>query len=174
VQLLQYTPSGHQIILRMITPGQTFAGIALLRPGAGYPMSAQCQVDSQAMAWSTQDLRRLAAMEPSLSLNTRHLMHGYILELQSRQQSLVGGRVDQRVAIILLKLAAQSGKNDEGGVLIDLPLTRQHLAGMSGTTLYSVSRTLNDWERQGQLKFYRARVVITKPHGRVRIAEDLI
>jgi CRP-like cAMP-binding protein len=173
VKMLQYTPNGHQIILRMITPGQTFAGIALLRPEAGYPASAQCVEDSQAAAWSTQDLRRLAAAEPSISLNTMQLMHGYILELQSRQQALVGGRVEQRVAIILLKLAAQCGKKDAAGMLIDLPLTRQDIAEMSGTTLFTVSRTLNEWERQGLLKIGRERVVICEPHSLVQIAEGL-
>jgi len=101
-------------------------------------------------------------------------MHGYILELQSRQQALVTGRVEQRIALILLKLAAQAGKKTPEGVLIDLALTRQDIAEMSGTTLFTVSRTLNEWERQGMLKIGRERVVIREPHGLVKIAEDLM
>ena len=174
VKMLQYAPNGQQITLRLITPGQTFAGIALLRPEAGYPATAQAAEDSLALAWNTEDLRQLAAQEPSISLNTMQLMHNYILELQERQQSLVTGRVEQRVACILLKLAAQAGKKEEGGVLIDLPLTRQDIAEMSGTTLFSVSRTLNDWERRGLLKIGRERVVVCDPHGLVQIAEGLI
>lgn len=173
VKMLQYTPNGQQITLRLITPGQTFAGIALLRPESGYPVSALAAADSLAMGWNTQDLRLLAAQEPSISLNTMHLMHNYILELQLRQQSLVGGRVTQRVAINLLKLAAQSGKKVEDGVMIDLPLTRQDIAEMSGTTLFSVSRILNEWERQGLLRIGRERVVVCEPHALVRIAEGM-
>ena len=174
VKMLQVTPNGQQITLRLITPGQTFAGIALLRPEAGYPVTAQAAEDSLAMGWNTEDLRRLAGQEPSISLNTMQLMHGYIMELQSRQQSLVAGRVEQRIACNLLKLAAQTGKKVEGGVLIDLPLTRQDIAEMSGTTLFSVSRILNDWERQGLLKIGRERVVVREPHGLVKIADGLI
>lgn len=173
VKMLQYTPNGQQIVLRMITPGQTYGGIALLNPSAGYPATAQAVEDSLAMAWDSEHLRQLAAQEPSISLNTMQLMHNYITELQERQQALVSGRVEQRIARILLKLAAQTGKKVEEGVLIDIPLTRQDIAQMSGTTLFTVSRTLNEWERQGLLKIGRERVVICNPHGLVRLADDL-
>jgi len=101
-------------------------------------------------------------------------MHGYILELQERQKALVTERVEQRIARILLKLAAESGKKVEEGVLIDMRLTRQDVAEMSGTTLYTVSRTLTEWEREGLLKIGRERVIIREPHGLVRIADDLV
>jgi CRP-like cAMP-binding protein len=174
VKMIQITPGGGQITLRMMTPGQTFGGIAMLNPKTGYPATAQSVEDSLAMAWNTAHLRELASIEPSVSLNIMQLMHAYITELEERQESLVTQRVDQRIARILLKLAAQSGKKVEEGVLIDIPLTRQDVAEMSGTTLYTVSRTLNEWERNGLLKIGRERVVIREPHGLVRLADDLV
>ncbi len=174
VKMLQITPNGQQITLRIMTPGQTYGGIALLNPPDGYPATAQAVENSTALAWNTAQLRELAGKEPSISMNTMQLMHGYITELQERQQALVSERVEQRIARILLKLAAQSGKKVDEGVLIDMPLTRQDVAEMSGTTLFSVSRTLNEWERNGLLKIGRERVVIREPHGLVRIADDLV
>lgn len=174
VKMLQITPNGQQITLRIMTLGQTYGGIALLNPQGGYPATAQAVENSTAMAWSTAQLRELAAKEPSISLNTMQLMHGYITELQDRQQALVSERVEQRIARVLLKLAAQSGKKVEEGVLIDMPLTRQDVAEMSGTTLFTVSRTLNEWERNGLLKIGREQVIIREPHGLVRIADDLV
>ena len=174
VKMIQITPGGQQITLRIMTPGQTYGGIALLNPETGYPATAQAVENSIAMAWNTTHLRELAASEPSISLNTMQLMHGYITELQERQQALVTERVDQRIARVLLKLAAQSGKKVAEGVLIDMPLTRQDVAEMSGTTLYTVSRTLSQWERSGLLKIGRERVIIREPHGLVRLADDLV
>lgn len=174
VKMIQITPNGQQITLRMMTPGQTFGGIAILNPSAGYPATAQAMENSTAMAWDTAHLRQLAEKEPSISFNTMQLMHGYITELQERQKALVTERVEQRVARILLKLAAESGRKIDDGVLIDMPLTRQDVAEMSGTTLYTVSRTLAEWERRGLLKIGRERVVIRDPHGLVRIADDLV
>jgi CRP-like cAMP-binding protein len=174
VKMIQITPNGQQITLRIMTPGQTYGGIALLNPRAGYPATAQAVEDSTALAWDTQHLRQLVEKEPSISLNVMSLMHGYISELQERQKALVTDRVEQRIARILLKLAAQSGKKIDDGVLIDLPITRQDIAEMSGTTLYTVSRTLNEWDRGGLLEIGRERVVICEPHVLVSIADDLV
>jgi CRP/FNR family transcriptional regulator, nitrogen oxide reductase regulator len=174
VKMIQITPNGQQITLRIMTPGQTYGGIALLNPRAGYPATAQAVENSTALAWDTAHLRELVEKEPSISLNVMGLMHGYISELQERQKALVTERVEQRIARILLKLATQSGKKVEEGVLIDLPITRQDIAEMSGTTLYTVSRTLNEWERDGLLEIGRERVVIREPHGLVSIADELV
>ncbi|MBN1454138.1 MAG: Crp/Fnr family transcriptional regulator [Anaerolineales bacterium] len=174
VKMIQITPNGQQITLRIMTPGQTYGGIALLNPRAGYPATAQAEEDSTALAWDTQHLRQLVEKEPSISLNVMSLMHGYISELQERQKALVTDRVEQRIARVLLKLAAQSGTKIDEGVLIDLPITRQDIAEMSGTTLYTVSRTLNEWDRGGLLEIGRERVVICEPHLLVSIADDLV
>ena len=174
VKMIQITPNGQQITMRIMTPGQTYGGIALLNPRAGYPATAQAVENSTALAWNTDHLRALVEKEPSISLNVMGLMHGYISELQERQKALVTDRVEQRIARILLKLAAQSGRKIDEGVLIDLPITRQDIAEMSGTTLYTVSRTLNEWERDGLLEIGRERVVIREPHGLVSIADELV
>ena len=174
VKMLQITPGGQQITLRLMTPGQTYGGIALLNPRSGYPASAQAIENSTAAAWDTAQLRQLAETEPSIPLNAMQLMHGYITELQERQKALVSVRVEQRIARIILKLASESGRKVEEGVLIDMPLTRQDVAEMSGTTLFTVSRTLSEWERNGLLKIGRGRVVVCDPHGLVRIADDLV
>ena len=46
-------------------------------------------------------------------------------------------------------------------------------AEMTGTTLYTVSRILSQWEAQGLVETGRERVVIRRPHGLVVIADDL-
>ncbi|MND03740.1 transcriptional regulator FixK [compost metagenome] len=61
----------------------------------------------------------------------------------------------------------------EGGVEIDFPLSRQELAQMTGTTLFTVSRTLSAWEQDGMITAGRRRVVVRQPHRLVQIAEDL-
>jgi CRP-like cAMP-binding protein len=58
-------------------------------------------------------------------------------------------------------------------VLIGLPLSREDLAEMAGTTLYTVSRILSSWEHRGLVDAGRERVFIRDPHALVAIAEDL-
>jgi CRP-like cAMP-binding protein len=82
--------------------------------------------------------------------------------------------VERRIALTLLRLASQIGKQiQEDGPVVELPLSRQDLAEASGSTMFTVSRTLAEWERQGLIDASRGRVVIRNPHGLVQIAEDL-
>jgi CRP-like cAMP-binding protein len=101
-------------------------------------------------------------------------MTGYINELQVRYRELATERVERRLALTLLRLASQIGKRvQENDPTIELPLTRQDLAEASGSTIFTVSRTLAEWERQGLLEASRGRVLIRNPHGLVKIAEDV-
>ena len=77
------------------------------------------------------------------------------------------------MARCLLRLARQTGQKIEGGVLIGLPLSREDLAKIAGTTLYTVSRILSGWEQQGFVEAGRERVLIRQAHILAAIAEDL-
>jgi len=44
---------------------------------------------------------------------------------------------------------------------------------MSGTTLYTASRMLSQWEEQELVIAGRERVTIRNPHGLARIVEDV-
>ena len=67
-------------------------------------------------------------------------------------RELTTARVGERLAHTLLRLARQCGRPTPEGVLITQRLTRQELADLTGTTLYTVSRTLTKWESMGLLE----------------------
>ncbi len=96
-----------------------------------------------------------------------------ICEMQDRFRELATERVAQRVARALLRLVRQAGRRTEEGVLIDLPLSRRDLAELTGTTLFTVSRVLSEWEAAGTVRTGRRRVIVRSPHALVAIAEDL-
>jgi CRP-like cAMP-binding protein len=127
--------------------------------------------NSTALAVKSDYLRDLMKTRPYLSFDLMRLMTGYIQEMQERYRELATEKVERRIARSLLRLAAQMGTKMDRG--IELTFTRQDLAEMSGTTLYTVSRVLSEWERQGLVETGRERVLIRDPHGVVRIAEEL-
>jgi CRP-like cAMP-binding protein len=109
-----------------------------------------------------------------LAINALHSVTQRTHELQDRYRELATERVERRVARALLRLVRQTGRRQpEGGVLIDMPLSRQDVAEMTGTTLYTVSRILSHWEQLGLVAGAREQVVILSSHGLVAIAEDL-
>ena len=60
------------------------------------------------------------------------IMAGQIREFQNRVRELSTQRVERRIARTILRLARQSGRKTEQGVLVDLPLSRQDIAEMTG------------------------------------------
>jgi len=58
-------------------------------------------------------------------------------------------------------------------VLIDMSLSRQDLAELTGTNIYNVSRILRKWEQDDIVSLGRKRVVINKAHQLVVIAEGI-
>ncbi len=172
VKLVQITHDGQQVLVRYIGPGETFAMLAVLQ-GARYPVAAQVVQDCVSFMWDGPTMKQLMAAYPQLERNALRIMAERVQEFQDRVRELATERVERRIARALLRLARQTGRRIEEGVLIDLPLSRQDLAEMAGTTLYTVSRTLKKWEEHGLVKSSRARVTITYPHGLVIIAEDL-
>jgi len=172
LKLVQYTQEGQQVIVRYIGPGETFAILAVLRD-AKYPVAAEIVRDTTVMYWTRTMMKQLMGMYPGLERNALRVMADRIQEFQDRIRELSTERVERRIARALLRLTRQAGRRVQEGVYIDLPLSRQDLAEMAGTSLYTVSRTLSQWEAEGIVKCGRARVTITYPHGLVIIAEDL-
>lgn len=172
VKLTEVTPEGQQVLVRFVSAGEAIGLIAALE-NTVYPLSAQAMEDCQALAWDGTSLEQLMERYPQIAMNGMRLISQRWHELEERYRELATERVEQRVAQAVLRLVRQVGRKVEGGILIDLPLTRQDLAEMIGTTLYTVSRILSRWEQEKLVETRRGRVLIRYPHGLARIAEDL-
>ena len=170
-KLMQTGPAGQQVNLRTISEWEMFGALGAVRENANYPATAQAMEQCTALAIKSEDLQEMMATRPYLSFDLMKLMTNYIQEMQQRYRELATEKVERRIARSLLRLAAQMGTKMDSG--IELTFTRQDLAEMSGTTLYTVSRVLSDWERQGLVEAGRERVLIRNPHGMVSIAEEL-
>jgi CRP-like cAMP-binding protein len=172
-KLMQSNPNGQQVNLRTIHPWQMFGALGAIRAEATYPASAQALEDSTALAIKSEFLHGLIKTSPHISFDLMSLMTSYILEMQTRYRELATERVEQRVANALIRLAGQSGFRSEGEAAIILSFSRQDVAEMTGTTLFTVSRLFSEWERRGILETGRERIRILKPHNLVSIAEGL-
>lgn len=172
VRLSHVTAEGHQVVMRFFNPGDAIGIVAVLAQ-ARYPASAEVIEDADALAWDGPAFNALMERHPSLSYNGLKLVAHRMGEYQDRVRELATERVERRIARALLRLVSQSGRRTDAGIVIDIPLSRQDLAEMTGTTLYTVSRTLTAWEDLGIVRSARKRVTVTDPHQLVVIAEDL-
>jgi CRP-like cAMP-binding protein len=59
------------------------------------------------------------------------------------------GPVETRVAQALLDLVETAGKADGPGAVIPLPLSRQEIADLAGTTVETAIRIMSRWGKEG-------------------------
>jgi CRP-like cAMP-binding protein len=89
--------------------------------------------------------------------------------LEQRCYELSSQRVPQRVAGTLLRLVGQVGRSADGGVLVGL--SREELGEMTGTTMFSVSRLLGEWETQRLVTPRREGVIVNDTHRLAAVAD---
>jgi len=171
-RLTEVTPEGDQLILRFVSPGEAIGIIAALQNSV-YPLTAQAVENCRVLAWDGPTLERLMERFPRIAINGLRLVSQRWHELEERYRELATERVERRIAQTLLRLLRQVGRRVDGGILLDLPLSRQDLAEMTGATLYTVSRILSRWEQAQLIETRRERVLVRYPHGLAMIAEDL-
>lgn len=172
VKVTQLTPEGHQVVLRLVGPGDPFGGVGAFGDPT-YPVSAEAVQPSAALAWSSTAVRRLLETEPPMALNALQVVAARLHEAERRYREAMTERVERRVARALLRLVQEAGRRVDAGVEVAFPVSRQDIAEMTGTTLYTVSRLLSAWESRGIVRSGRQRIVLIKPHAVVAIAEEL-
>lgn len=172
-KLLQSNPAGQQVNLRTINQWQMFGALGAVNPNAAYPATAQALEPCTALAIESDILHKMLETRPYLNFSLMQLMTGYIREMQERYRELATERVEQRVANALIRLAGQSGTKSSEEAGIELSFSRKDVAEMTGSTLYTVSRLLSEWDRKGIIKTGRESIRIIKPHELVQIAESL-
>ena len=94
----------------------------------------------------------LLEAHPSL---VRGLLSGLslrLVELTNRLAELTGGRMEARFARLFLKLAGDMGQQRNDGMFIAMPLSRQELADMTGTTIETAIRIMSRWGKQNMVR----------------------
>ncbi len=169
-RVVKTTPDGQQVIVRYISAGELM-GIAQALGRKTYPASAIAVVDCVVLAWPGQMWAEFAARFPSFNAGTYNTVGARLADAQTRVVEMSTEQVEQRVANTVLRLANQTGRKTEDGLLIDFPISRQDIAEMTGTTLHTVSRLLTAWEERGLVKSGRQRVTVVEPHRLLLLAE---
>lgn len=129
---------------------------------------------SVVVSLSEADLIRLIHRHPQVALNALRIMGRRLAELQNRLREVSTQSVERRVAHTILRLVRQFGREESFGTTIGLSLRRKDIADIAGTTLYSVSRALTNWEKRGLLFTRDQSLTVTKLKDLRAIAEVIV
>ena len=146
VKVFKHGPDGHDIILEMFGPGDQLGAVAVFESRA-YPASAAPVEPSTCLLIPRSAFFDLLERHPLL---VRALLGGLslrLVQLTTRLAELTGGRIEARFARLFLRLADQLGQKSPSGIFVPLPLTRQELADLVGTTIETAIRVMSRWHK---------------------------
>ncbi len=160
VKLLQHGEGGRDVLLDILTTGEFFGNLATLG-AASYSDTAQVQTASCVLSIRSDDFRAVLDQHPQLALKAMEVMAERLSTANRRVLQLSSMPVDRRIALTLLRLGQKLGREQDMGLLIDVPLSRDEMAGMTGANPETVSRVLSQMQSGGMITSGRQWIAIT-------------
>ncbi|HJW90902.1 MAG TPA: Crp/Fnr family transcriptional regulator [Anaerolineales bacterium] len=171
VKLVQHTLGGKDVLLDILTPGEFFGSLSALGDQE-YPDTAQALTESCILRISADDFRAVLDAYPSVALRVLDVLAGRLKAAQEMVRQLSAHSAEKRIAFTLLKLGEKLGVHQEVGWLIQVPLSREDLAQLTGTTTETASRVISQFQKDGLIASGRQWVAITDLPGLQTLARQ--
>ena len=155
------TEQGQKLSLYWLTPGEVFGGAALVSRPSPYIVSTETVKDSCVLAWDRKTLRRLVTRYPILIDNTFLIGYDHFDWYVASYKALSCQTARQRLGQVLVSAAQIIGKKVPDGIEVDV--TNEELASAANVTPFTVSRALNEWQRNHIVKKLRGKVLLRSP-----------
>jgi len=155
------TADGRKVYLLWLAAGEMFGGAALLNYPVTYLLNTEVARESQVLVWRRDIIRKLAAQFPRLLENGFSIAYDYLAWYVATHLSLVSYSARKRLAHVLLTLSDGIGRKSPTGVQLDI--TNEQLANTANITLFTASRLLSEWQRNGAITKSRGKILIRHP-----------
>jgi CRP/FNR family transcriptional regulator, cyclic AMP receptor protein len=153
VKIYHRSSSGKEILLWFCFPGDIF-GLSEVCHGGGRQVYAEACEPTQVLSVRQEGFKKFLETHPPAALLVNDVLACRLRSLGHIIQGLVVNDVNERVAQLIVRLAATRGRRaPNGDITLDIRLTHQEMANMIGTTRQSVTSALNLLRRQSVLEF---------------------
>lgn len=156
VKVSQTSEQGQEVILRLVGAGESLCAECF--PKYSHCSTGQAVKPTTALVWSVVQFAAIVSRFPALGRNVSCVLLRTLNQLEVRFREICTEKVGARLSSQLVRLASQVGHQSDGNV--EISLSQRELAQLTGTTLFTVSRLLNQWEEQGIVRPRRQGVVL--------------
>ena len=146
VKETQFSQNGSEVILRLNGPGQIMGALGCNK--GDHCSTAQTIRPSSALVWESSVFEACLEHFPVLRRNATQILGERLRELEQRFREVSTEKVAPRLSRQLVRLSNQlgwTGMDDS----VAIHLSREELAQLTGTSLFTVSRLLCKWEALG-------------------------
>jgi CRP-like cAMP-binding protein len=155
------TEEGKKFILEWLGPGDLFGARTILSTRSPYLTSTEMVTDSSALVWDRTTIRDLIARYPRLLENALLTASDYVAWHLMSHIGIASYTARQRLAEVLITLARTVGQETASGVTLDI--TDEDLANAANITIFTASRLISEWQRNGSLVKRRGKILLQSP-----------
>lgn len=157
VKLTQVGPNGNEVILRLSGVGEVL-GTFCPTTNEKHFATAEVIQSSKALVWRAGTFERLLDRFPMFRRNAFRALEESLREIEQRFRELSTESVGPRLSSELIRLSNRFGTGVNGDR--EIRLSRKELAQLTGTTVYTVSRFLTQWQQLGIVSIRREAVQV--------------
>ena len=169
-KLVQIGQNGTEVILRLCGPGELVGTLGLASQGL-HCATAEVLRPCEALVWEMRGFDLLLQRFQQLRLNTALILVKELKDMDDRFREISTECAASRLSHQITRLIDQVGHRENGAVQIDI--SRAELAQLIGTTMYTVSRILSEWDRKGIVRAGRETVSVQNPNELERLSKSM-
>jgi len=155
------TSDGRKIGMHWVTAGQVVGGATILSTPCLYLVSTELLSDGCALVWEKQTIREFVSRFPILLDNALSISVTEHIEELIAANIAANSDETGRIAQLLISLASGIGRVSSDG--IEIHVRNDDLAVGASVTEFTVSLTLDGWEREGVLTQGPGKIVLRRP-----------
>ncbi len=167
-KLTRVSSEGREVLTDVLAPGDFLGALPALGQ-SNYAESASALTPACLLLFEARSIDLILKGHPEVAVATLEAVSGRLAAAQTAIHRLSTDRVEQRLAATLELLLERVGEPDDAGILLQVPLTRDDLAAMTGSTPETVSRTLSAWRNRNLVEAGRRWVRVLDRDGLTRI-----
>lgn len=157
VKVTQMGVNGNEVILRLNGAGE-IVGSYRVCTNCIHCSTAQAVQPCVALIWDAAVFERLQSKIPAFRRNSVRALEERLQEMEQRFREVSTEKVGSRLSSELVRISDRLRRSSEG--MLEITLSRAELAQLTGTTLFTVSRLLCQWQTQGIVRIRRESVLV--------------
>jgi CRP/FNR family transcriptional regulator, cyclic AMP receptor protein len=158
VKVIQATEDGKEILLAIHKTHEFFGEVSLI-DGKTSPATVQASEDSFIAIISRKDFHSLISAQGKVLDALLQILCGRLRDSWKRIYLLNFKHASDRVKTLFFSLSFENGSKTPDGIVLNLKLTHQEIADMTGLTRESVTRVLDKMQKDGAITVLKNRQI---------------
>lgn len=158
IKLYKYTKDGKEQIVHILSDGDFFGELDLLR-NSEYGFSSKAIEEAEVCIFSKEEMRSLMMNNPKIAISLLENIGNRLAELENLAKNLATINIDSRMAYLVIDLMKKYA-DEVDSMSINLPLSREDMANYIGVTRETISRKLKKFEDERLIKLVGTKKII--------------